>query len=346
MSTMNIKNTNIKMNFDQQLQNKIDLKTKPLKALGQLEEIAFKIGKIQKTLSPELTSPSLIIFAADHGLAQEGISAYPTEVTQQMVLNFLQGGAAINVFCQQNNMNLKIVDAGVNADFEKNSNLIRAKAGYGTQNMLTANAMTAEQLSFCFQKGADIVDKLAKSKCNIVGFGEMGIGNTSSASLLMSSLLDIPIEECVGRGTGIDDIQLHNKKVILKQVMENRGYPNSVEETLLFFGGFEIAQMCSAMLEAYRNNMVIMIDGFIASSTFLAAYKIESKILDNALFCHQSDEKGHQLLLKKLNEKAILKLNLRLGEGTGCAIAYPIIKSAVEFLNKMASFESANISNK
>ncbi|TDS53827.1 nicotinate-nucleotide--dimethylbenzimidazole phosphoribosyltransferase [Myroides indicus] len=334
------------MNFDQQLQNKIDLKTKPLKALGQLEEIAFKIGKIQKTLSPELISPSLIIFAADHGLAQEGISAYPTEVTQQMVLNFLQGGAAINVFCQQNNINLKIVDAGVNADFEKNSNLIHAKAGYGTQNMLNANAMTAEQLSFCFQKGEDIVDKLTKSKCNIVGFGEMGIGNTSSASLLMSSLLDIPIEECVGRGTGIDDIQLYNKKVILKRVMENRGCPNSVEEALLFFGGFEIAQMYSSMLEAYRKNMVIMIDGFIASSAFLAAYKIDPKILDNALFCHQSDEKGHQLLLKKLNEKAILKLNLRLGEGTGCAIAYPIIKSAVEFLNKMASFESAKISNK
>lgn len=334
------------MNIEQQLQHKIDFKTKPLGALGFLEDIAFKIGNIQKTLSPQLTHPSLLVFAGDHGLAQDGVSAYPPEVTYQMVMNFLQGGAAINVFCKQHAIDLYIIDAGVNHDFENYPNLLKAKANYGTKSALHERAITPEELKFCFESSEKTVQQLAKKGCNIIGFGEMGIGNTSSASLLMSSLLRLPIEDCVGRGTGMDDAQLAHKISILKQVLAKHPQVTDAEEALLCFGGFEIAQMCGAMLEAYRQNMVILVDGFIASSAFLVAYTLLPTMIDNAIFCHQSDEKGHQLMLESMQQRAILGLNLRLGEGTGCALAYPIIQSAVAFLNEMASFESANVSNK
>jgi nicotinate-nucleotide--dimethylbenzimidazole phosphoribosyltransferase len=334
------------MNIEQQLQHKIDFKTKPLGALGFLEDIAFKIGRIQNTLTPQLTHPSLLVFAADHGLAQDGVSAYPPEVTYQMVMNFLQGGAAINVFCKQHNFDLKIIDSGVNHDFEDHPHLLKAKAGYGTKSALREAAMTIEQLNYCLTASKKTVQELAAKGSNIIGFGEMGIGNTSSASLLMSSLLQLPIEDCVGRGTGMNNDQLQHKLNILKQVIAKHPKPNNVQEALLYFGGFEIAQMCGAMLEAFEQNMVILVDGFIASSAFLAAYTMQPNIINNAIFCHQSDEKGHQLMLESLQQRAILGLNLRLGEGTGCVLAYPIVQSAVAFLNEMASFESANVSNK
>ena len=183
------------MTFEQQIQQKIDLKTKPLGALGYLEQLAFKIAKIQNTLTPQLKYPTQIVFAADHGLAKDGVSAYPPEVTFQMVLNFLQGGAAINVFCKQNNIAIKIVDAGVNFDFEDHPELIKAKAGYGTKSALREKAMTKDQLDFCFTESAKVVNLAFEKGSNIIGFGEMGIGNTSSASLIMASLLQKPIED-------------------------------------------------------------------------------------------------------------------------------------------------------
>ncbi|MCC9042982.1 nicotinate-nucleotide--dimethylbenzimidazole phosphoribosyltransferase [Myroides sp. M-43] len=334
------------MNIKEQLQRKIDLKTKPLKALGLLEKIAYKIGNVQNTLTPKLTNPTIVVFAADHGLAKEGVSAYPSEVTYQMVLNFLSEGAAINVFCKQNNIDLKIVDAGVNKSFTPHPNLIEAKAGFGTNNMISGNAMTKQELDFCFESGAKIVKDIAVKGTNIIGFGEMGIGNTSSASLLMSSILELPIDRCVGRGTGLDDNGLQRKKTILASILETHPKPKDAKEALLEFGGFEIAQICAAMLEAYKQGMVILVDGFIASSAFLCASNLESNIIDNAIFCHKSDEIGHQLLLRSFEEQAILNMNLRLGEGTGCALAYPLIQNAIAFLNEMASFESANVSNK
>ncbi|MEK6493170.1 nicotinate-nucleotide--dimethylbenzimidazole phosphoribosyltransferase [Myroides odoratimimus] len=334
------------MNLEQQLKSKIDLKTKPLQALGLLEKIAYKIGKVQQTLTPNLVAPTIIVFAADHGLAKEGVSAYPTEVTYQMVLNFLHHGAAINVFCRQHNINLKVVDAGVSKDFAPHPDLIQAKAGHGTHNMISGPAITKDELAFCFASGEQIVRDIATTGTNIIGFGEMGIGNTSSASLLMSSLLDLPIDKCVGRGTGLDDEGLKRKKEILTNIINTHPKPANAKDALEQYGGYEIAQMCAAMLEAYRHNMIILVDGFIASSAFLCAANLEPKITDNAIFCHKSDEIGHHLLIRSFNEQAILDMNLRLGEGTGCALAYPLIQSAVAFLNEMASFESANVSNK
>jgi nicotinate-nucleotide--dimethylbenzimidazole phosphoribosyltransferase len=328
------------------LQHKIDFKTKPLGALGTLEKLALQIGTVQNTLSPTLKNPTIVVFAGDHGITTEGVSAYPQEVTFQMVMNFLQGGAAINVFCQQNKMRLKVVDAGVNFDFQPNKNLINAKIGRGTKSFLSDKALSETELNACFAKGKEIVSSIFKSGCNVIGFGEMGIGNTSSATMLMSTLCDLPIESCVGRGTGLNDAQLDNKIAILKKAKDFHGKMGSAQHALQTFGGFEIAQMCGAMLAAYEKNGLILVDGFIATSAFLVTYKINPAIKNNAIFCHLSDEFGHQNLLNYLNAEPLLKLNMRLGEGTGCAIAYPILQNAVAFLNNMASFESAGVSNK
>jgi nicotinate-nucleotide--dimethylbenzimidazole phosphoribosyltransferase len=334
------------MKLIEQLQHKIDSKTKPIGSLGILEKLALQIGTIQNTLTPTLKKPTLIVFAGDHGIANEGVSAYPQEVTYQMVLNFLQGGAAINVFSAQHGINLKIVDAGVNFDFEKNENLVNAKIDKGTKSFLHQKAMTETQLIQCFDKGKEIVTQIANEGCNILGFGEMGIGNTSSASMLMSYLCNLPIEKCVGRGTGLNDLQLENKIAILNKAKSLHGNIENPKEVLQTFGGFEMAQMCAAMLTAFENNMIILVDGFIASGAFLVAQKMNPLIKTHAIFCHLSDEFGHQYLLNFLQAEPILKLNMRLGEGTGCAVAYPIIESAVAFLNNMASFESAGVTNK
>ena len=330
----------------EELLHKINAKTKPLGALGMLEKIALQIGIVQNTIHPILINPTILVFAADHGIAKDGVSAYPQEVTHQMVLNFLQGGAAINVFCKQNDIALKIVDAGVNYSFPENHFLINKKIGNGTKSFLTEKAMTEEELSSCLNNGSELINTLQKSGCTIVGFGEMGIGNTSSASMLMSNLCALPIEECVGRGTGLDDKQLLTKISILKKAQLKHGSISSPLEALQTFGGFEIAQICGAMQKAYELNMILLVDGFIATSAFLVAYKLNPEIINNALFCHLSEESGHGKLLNYFSAEPLLKLNMRLGEGTGCAVAYPIIKSAVAFLNEMASFESAGVSTK
>ncbi|MGU9938283.1 nicotinate-nucleotide--dimethylbenzimidazole phosphoribosyltransferase [Empedobacter brevis] len=330
----------------EEIQSIIDLKTKPLGALGLLEKIALKIGLVQRRNHLELIQPHLIVFAGDHGIAQSGVSAYPAEVTPQMVFNFLNNGAAINIFCNQNEIDLTIVDAGVNYDFDDYSILKNCKVEKSTKNFLHETAMTTTQLNQCFDYSKKIVDEIAHNGTNIIGFGEMGIGNTSSASMIVHYLTDLPLTQCIGRGTGLNDKQLQNKVDILTQTRNRHGELTDPKQILTTFGGFEVAQMTGAMLTAYEHNMLIMIDGYIASAAILVASKLEPEILKNAIFCHQSDESGHQYLLNYFNEEPILKINLRLGEGTGCALAYPIIKSAVNFFNDMASFKSAGVSNK
>lgn len=334
------------MNLAEQLQQKINQKTKPLGALGKLEKLAFQIGTLQKTLTPRLQNPTIIVFAGDHGIAQEGVSAYPQEVTYQMVLNFLRGGAAINVFCRQHHLTLKVVDAGVKYHFEPHPDLISAKAGWGTKNFLHTTAMNENELQFCLQEGSQMVRKLLEVGCNTVGFGEMGIANTSAASMLMSYLCDLPIEQCAGKGTGVDEKGLLHKIEVLKKAQSFHGKISNPLQILQTFAGFEMVQMCGAMLEAFRQNMLILIDGFIATSVFLVAQAIEPAIKSNAIFCHQSNEAGHQQMLEFLQVEPLLQLDMRLGEGTGCAVAFPIIQSAVAFLNEMASFESAGVSKK
>jgi nicotinate-nucleotide--dimethylbenzimidazole phosphoribosyltransferase len=330
----------------EELQQKIDNKTKPTGSLGVLESLAKQIGTVFQTLEPKITNPHIAVFAADHGIANHGVSAYPQDVTRQMVTNFLEGGAAINVFCKQNNIALTIVDAGVNYDFATNVNLVSAKIGKGTQSFLHTSAMSQTEFHLCFVKGKEIVNSIFETGCNCIGFGEMGIGNTSSASVLMSILLDLPIEDCVGKGTGVVDEKLIQKQNILKKALESYNGPNDLQSKLAYFGGFEILQMAGGMLQAKQNNMLILADGFICTVAFLIAYKMNPEIKENAIFCHSSAEQGHQKILDYLNVRALLQLDLRLGEGTGCAVAFPIIQSAVSFLNEMASFESAGVNNR
>ncbi|TDE16489.1 nicotinate-nucleotide--dimethylbenzimidazole phosphoribosyltransferase [Dyadobacter psychrotolerans] len=333
--------------LSKEIQHKIDHKTKPVGALGKLEKLAFQVASVQNTLTPELTKPHIIIFAASHGIASSGVSAYPSEVTPQMVLNFINGGAAINVFTKQHGINLWLVDAGVDYDFDQNERLIHAKISHGTRNFLKEAAMTKEECENCLLKGAELVRKVQDTGCNVIGFGEMGIGNTSSASLIMSKLLNIPLEDCVGKGSGLNDAQVIHKMSVLNKALEKHSdVDDDPLKVLQTFGGYEIAMMCGAMLEAAKLKMIVLVDGFIASVSFLCALKMNSSVQDYAVFCHQSNEKGHQLLVQKLGVDPVLKMDMRLGEGTGCALAYPILQSAVFFFTEMASFESAGVSQK
>ena len=330
-----------------ELNARIDNKTKPLGALGRLEELALKVGLIQNSLTPRLARPVILVFAGDHGIVEEGVSPFPQDVTQQMVYNFLAGGAGINVFARQNNIDLRIVDAGVNHAFEPHAALINAKVGMGTHNFAVAPAMTAELCQQALTNGAELVRAEVQAGSNVLGFGEMGIGNTSAAAALMSVLCGLPLENCVGRGAGHDDEGRARKlQAVQKAIEQHACSGEDPMEVLRVFGGFEIAMMTGAMLQAAEKKTVLLIDGFIATAALLVASRIAPEVLDYCIFAHCSDEAGHALLLQQLDAKPLLNLGLRLGEGTGAALAYPLVQASVNFLNQMASFESASVSRK
>lgn len=331
--------------LDAELRRKIDQKTKPPGSLGRLEELALQIGRVRGALTPSLNRPHLVVFAGDHGAAQHGISAYPQEVTWQMVENFLAGGAAINVFARANGLALTVVDAGVAHDFGKREGLIDAKIAPGTASYLDGAAMTAEQCAMAMERGAAIVAGLAAQGCEVVGCGEMGIGNTAAAALITHCLGGAPLAACVGRGTGLDDAGLARKTALLQQALD--AWPERNNEPLAVlarFGGFEIAMMAGAMLAAARNRMLVLVDGFICGAAALVAARHAPAFLDYAVFCHASAEAGHRVQLDALAARPLVTLDLRLGEGTGAALAWPLVRAACAFLNEMASFESAGVS--
>jgi nicotinate-nucleotide--dimethylbenzimidazole phosphoribosyltransferase len=330
--------------MEKEIQKKIDLKSKPVGSLGKLEDVALKIATIQQSLSPEIKNPTMLVFAGDHGLADEGVSPFPKEVTHQMVFNFLQGGAAISVFCRQNGLKLKVVDAGVDFEFSKDLHLIHAKVGYGTRNILKEPAMSQSACNLAMARGREIVANEFNSGCNTIGFGEMGIGNTSSAALLMHKITGYSIEECTGPGAGHNADGVNRKIEILKKA-STLYQPETPDEILATFGGFEIAMMCGAMLGAKERNMVILVDGFITTAAFLVAHAIHADSIHNAIFCHVSEEKGHKLMHEYLHVEALVNLKMRLGEGSGAAVAFPLIKAGISFFNEMASFEDAGVSN-
>jgi nicotinate-nucleotide--dimethylbenzimidazole phosphoribosyltransferase len=326
--------------------HKIDTKTKPLGALGQLEGLAQQVALVQQTLTPELRRPHILVFAADHGIAEAGVSQYPPEVTHQMVRNFASGGAAINVFCRQNKLGLTIVDAGVRGSFADLPAVRNEKIAEGTQNFAHAPAMTAAQCADALARGARLVDELHATGCNVLGLGEMGIGNTSSAAVLMHLLTGRPLAECVGRGTGLDAAGVARKLAVLTQaVVTHQVLGLDPLAILATFGGFEIAQICGALLRAAELRILLLLDGFIASAALLVAARLAPAVLAYCVFCHESGEQGHRLLLAELKGQSLLHIGLRLGEGTGCALAYPLVQAAVNFLNEMASFESAGVSD-
>ena len=334
--------------LDQALQYKIDNKTKPVGSLGRIETLALQIGRIQHTLTPRLTQAHLIVFAGDHGATCAGVSAYPQDVTWQMVENFLAGGAAISVFARANGLALKIVDAGVAHDFSRRAGLIDAKIDAGTRNYVVEPAMSAAQCELALERGAQIARQLADEGCNVLAFGEMGIGNTASASLLTHALTGAPLAACVGRGTGLDDAGLKRKNELLAQALRRAALAPDADALAVLreFAGFEIVMMAGAMLGAAERGMTLLIDGFIVTSALLAAARLAPAIRDYCVFCHRSVEPGHVAQLDALAADPLLDLDLRLGEGTGAALAWPLLRAAVAFLNEMASFESAGVSTK
>lgn len=334
------------------LQQIIDTKTKPLGALGELEKIALQIGTIQQSYTPAIHKPSIVVFAADHGIALTGlVNPYPQAVTAQMVQNFTNGGAAINVFTALHEIDLLVVDAGVNADLsplQTHPLFIDAKQGLGTANYLDTIAMPLEQVHSCIEAGKRIVRKIHDTGTNTIGFGEMGIGNTSSAALMLSAVTGISIAEATGRGTGVTDQQLDLKIKTLEQVYVKHhlsSYSHNPIGLLSCIGGYEIAMITGAYLAAAEKNMVIIVDGFIATAALLVAYQINETILSNCIFAHTSGEKGHKQMLQYLKAAPLLNLGMRLGEGTGAALAIPLVRAAIAFLNNMASFEEAAVSS-
>jgi nicotinate-nucleotide--dimethylbenzimidazole phosphoribosyltransferase len=325
------------------LQHKIDNKTKPLGALGQLEHLSLQLGLIQRSETLELNQPQMLVFAADHGVASEGVSAFPQAVTVQMVANMLAGGAAIHVLARQHRFALQVVDAGVASDMPDHPQLIKRKIAHGTHNLAHGPAMTAHQLSAALQAGSDV---LASLPGNVVAFGEMGIANTTPAALLLSRLAGVSIDDATGRGTGLTDPQLAHKQGVLKRAADLHTSATQPLDALAALGGFEIAMMTGAMLQAAAERRVILVDGFIAGSAALVAAALAPDAKDYMVFCHRSAERGHHLLLAHLQVRPLLDLDLRLGEGTGALLAWPLVQSAALLLNEMASFESANVSGR
>lgn len=322
----------------------INNKTKPLGSLGMLEVLAHQIGLIQQTTQLQIITPALIVFAADHGIVAENVSAYPQSVTWQMVENFLAGGAAINVFARQNNCALHIVDAGVNHDFGSRDGLLDRKVAYGTRNFAQEAAMSTAQCMQAMQYGAELV---ASIKGNVLGFGEMGIGNTTTAAALMHAMTKLPAAECVGAGTGLaQEGILHKQKVVQAAVAHHAAVvaQDAPLDMLATFGGFEIAMMVGAMLAAAERRMILLIDGFIVTSALMVAVRMQPAILDYCVYAHCSDEHGHRQMLAQLGARPVLHMGLRLGEGTGSVLALPMLHAAVNFLREMATFESADVS--
>lgn len=325
------------------LTDKINNLTKPKGSLGTLEALALQIGLIQQTLSPTLQHPQNIIFAADHGIVDEGVSLSPKEITWQQISNFVHGGAGVNFLCRQHGFELKIVDAGVDYDLPYEQGIIDMKVRRSSRNYLHEAAMTEAEMNLCIERGADIVRRCHAEGTNVLSIGEMGIGNTSSSSLWMTCFTPHPLEACVGAGSGLDAAGIHHKYEVLKQALDNYRGDGSPLDKIRYFGGLEMVMAVGAMLQAAELKMVLLIDGFIMTNCLLAASQLYPGVLDYAIFAHLGDEVGHKLVLDAMGAKPLLNLGLRLGEGTGAICAYPLVDSAVRMLNEMDNFAHASI---
>ncbi|MBR0273960.1 MAG: nicotinate-nucleotide--dimethylbenzimidazole phosphoribosyltransferase [Bacteroidaceae bacterium] len=330
------------------IQEKIDNLNKPKGSLGVLEDIAMQVALIQGTLTPELRHPAHILFGGDHGIEREGVSLSPREVTWQQMINYGHGGGGVNVFCRQHGFSLRIVDVGVDYDFDpvRHAHIIPRKIGYGTRNFLHEAAMTATEWEQALAVGREQVDACYAEGSNVLCLGEMGIGNTSPSSVLMHLFLDIALPQCVGAGSGLDSAGVSHKLSVLTQAVAHyravcEGF--TVADTIRYFVGYEMAAAIGAMLRAAELRMVILVDGFIMTACMLAAEQLNPAVRECAIFGHCGDEGGHHLMLSAMHAQPLLSLGMRLGEGTGALCAYPIVDSAVRMLNEMNNFENAKI---
>jgi nicotinate-nucleotide--dimethylbenzimidazole phosphoribosyltransferase len=331
-----------------QAQYKIDNKTKPLGALGTLEALGVQMCLIQNSLNPRVERKALLVFASDHGVVEEGVSAYPADVTGQMVANFLNGGAAINVLCRHNGIDLKVVDMGVNVDFETHPLLYTQKVRMGTRNFAIAPAMTEDEMLRAIQNGMQVfLTENTKQPIDIVGLGEMGIGNTTSAAAIISAVTGITPREATGRGTGINDQGLEHKiEVITKALNFHKPSSRDGFEILRKIGGFEIAGIVGATLAAASHKTAVVLDGVISTAAGLLAYLINPDIRDYLIAGHRSVEIAHKAALDHLQLEPVIDFNMRLGEGTGAAITIDVVDAACCIMGEMASFDDAGVSRK
>ena len=325
------------------LRHKIDRKTVPHGALGRLAALAERLGAILGTTEPRLDKPQLVVFAADHGIAARGVSAYPSDVTGQMVGNFLAGGAAVSVLARQHGIAQTVVDCGVRRDFDAAPGLHTAKIAPGTADCSVGPAMSAAQCGQALANGIELVKGLTG---NALLLGEMGIGNTSPAALLTARLGGIDVAEVTGAGTGLDAAGIARKTAVLREALAANAGATAPLAVLAALGGFEIATMVGSVLQAASERRVVVVDGFIASAAVLVASKIAPHVLQRCVFAHRSDERGHARLLQLLGAEPLIDMGLRVGEGSGAALAWPLLVSACAILNEMASFESAGVSDK
>jgi nicotinate-nucleotide--dimethylbenzimidazole phosphoribosyltransferase len=331
------------------LQHKLDRKTKPLGSLGRLEALALRIGLVLGSETPQLREPQVLVCAGDHGLAAQGVSAYPSDVTWQMVQNFLAGGAAVSVLARQHGLALTVVDCGVGHDFAAQPGLVIRKVAAGTADSLQGPAMSTAQCARAIANGRELVTHLPG---NAVLLGEMGIGNSSAAALLLARLTGHGLADCVGAGTGLDAAGVERKRAVLEQVLQRHRDAREPLQALAAFGGFEIATLVGAVLQAAAERRVIVVDGFISSAAVLVAKALAPPVVQRCVFSHRSDECGHGLMLRHLGPdpatpaRALLDLGLRLGEGSGAVLAWPLLQSACAILGEMASFESAGVSER
>ena len=349
------------------IQDKIDNLNKPKGSLGVLEDLAMQACLIQQTLTPSLTSPCHLLLGGDHGIEREGVSVSPREVTWQQMINFTRGGGGVNMFCRQHGFKLRIVDVGVDYDFISEKGKMKSekcaaatlpvidrKIARGTRNFLHEPAMTEEEFERAVEVGVDLVDDCLTEGCRVICIGEMGIGNTSPSSIWMSLFCNIPLDECIGAGAGLDTPGIRHKREVLSEALSNyHSYLSPLTthlspltshlSPLIYFGGFEMVAAIGAMLRAAEQHLIVLIDGFIMTACALAACRLYPAAQSYMVFCHCGDESGHRRMLDAMGAKPILSLGLRLGEGTGALCAYPILDSAVRMINEMNSFDNGNI---
>ena len=327
------------------IQEKIDNLNKPKGSLGRLEELAMQVCLIQQTLEPSLSHPCHLLLGGDHGIEREGVSVSPREVTWQQMINFTRGGGGVNMFCRQHSFQLRIVDVGVDYDLSGVEGIIDRKIARGTRNFLYEPAMTEAEFDQAIQVGADLVDDCIAEGCKVLSIGEMGIANTSPSSIWMHLFGNIPLEECIGAGAGLDTPGIRHKYEVLKKAVENYtlNTHHSPLNALRYFGGFEMIAAIGAMLHAAERHLMILVDGFIMTACAIAAIQLYPAAQDYMIFTHCGDESGHKKMLDIVNAKPLLHLGLRLGEGTGALCAFPIIDSAVRMVNEMNNFQSAKI---
>ena len=331
----------------EQVLDAIDQKTKPVGSLGQLERWAAQLAMQQQTLTPGIGRSRIVVFGADHGVAHEGVSAFPPSVTAQMMANFEAGGAAVCVLAEANDIEVEVVDVGVGEDLQSLVNVVHEKVAPGTKNFCKEPAMSSEQCQQAMQVGERAVERAVNDGIHGIGFGEMGIGNTTSASALGAMLCQLPAATMVGRGTGVDDaVLLHKQHVVEVAMQRYASLSNDPIALLSGVGGFEIAAIVGGMLRAHKQNLIVVVDGFICTAAALVALRIDKRLRRSLYFAHQSAESAHGHLLSACDAEPMLSLQMRLGEGSGCALAIPLLRSAAAMLANMATFASAGVSGK